>query len=99
MAGWYEGFAAALARRSDVPAPLEDDELADDRLVAAVRRDLRGEDGRASAVAVRIIWTGDHLDAARRLQASLVGPAQAVAETALDPLAGLLPWSGQPARA
>ena len=99
VAGWYEGFAAALARRSDVPAPLERDELADHRLVAAVRRDLRGEDGAANAVAVRIIWTGDHLDAARRLQASLVGPAQAVAETALDPLAELLPWAGEPTHA
>ena len=99
VAGWYEGFAAALARRSDVPTPLERDELADHRLVAAVRRDLRGEDGAANAVAVRIIWTGDHLDAARRLQASLVGPAQAVAETALDPIAELLPWAGEPTRA
>ena len=25
-----------------------------------------------------MIWTGDHLDAARRLQATLVGPAQTV---------------------
>jgi uncharacterized membrane protein YccC len=99
VAGWYESFAAALARRSDVPVPLEHDELADHRLVAAVHRDLRGEDGRANAVAVRIIWTGDHLDAARRLQTSLVGPARAVVETALDPLGGLFPWAGQPARA
>jgi hypothetical protein len=27
----------------------------------------------------RVIWTGDHLDAARRLQATLVEPAKAVA--------------------
>jgi hypothetical protein len=25
---------------------------------------------------VRMIWTGDHLDAARRLQATLSGPAE-----------------------
>ena len=29
------------------------------------------------ATAVRVIWTGDHLDAARRLQTTLVGPARA----------------------
>jgi hypothetical protein len=46
-----------------------------DRLLRAVRRDLGGEDGRASNTAVRMIWTSDHLDAARRLQASLVQPA------------------------
>jgi hypothetical protein len=28
---------------------------------------------------VRMIWTGDHLDAARRLQDALVGPARASA--------------------
>ena len=56
-----------------------------------MRRDLRDEDGRASAVAVRIIWTGDHLDAARRLQDGLVEPARAVTERALRPLGGLLP--------
>jgi hypothetical protein len=27
-----------------------------------------------------MLWTGDHLDAARRLQDSLVGPARAAAE-------------------
>ena len=60
-----------------VPEPLAPDEPADGRLVDAVRRDLRGEDGEGSATAVRMIWTGDHLDAARRLQAALVGPAVA----------------------
>jgi len=44
-----------------------------------VSRDLRREDGRASATAARMIWTGDHLDAARRLQEQLVGPARAAA--------------------
>jgi hypothetical protein len=29
---------------------------------------------------VRMIWTGDHLDAARRLQRIIVGPARATAE-------------------
>ena len=61
-------FAASLTGRGEVPEPLPHDKLADGRLVDAVRQDLRGEDGQASATAVRMIWTGDHLDAARRLQ-------------------------------
>jgi hypothetical protein len=65
---------AAFIGRSEVPEPVAQHHAADDNLVDAVRRDLRGEDEQANAVAVRIIWTGDHLDAARRLQAALVGP-------------------------
>ena len=60
-----------------MPEPLARDRLADDRLVEAVGHDLRDADGQATATAVRMIWTGDHLDAARRLQASLVEPARA----------------------
>ncbi|HEV7754098.1 MAG TPA: FUSC family protein [Baekduia sp.] len=80
MTGWYHDFAASLAGRGPVPEPLAADALADGKLVAAVSRDLRGADGQATATAVRMIWTGDHLDAARRLQDSLVGPARAAAQ-------------------
>jgi uncharacterized membrane protein YccC len=86
MTGWYRDFAAALTGRDDLPEPLTHDQPADARLVDAVSHDLRGEDGQATATAVRMIWTGDHLDAARRLQASLVAPARtAVLEHALAP--------------
>ena len=51
---------------------------ADARLVEAVSQDLRGDDGSATATAVRMIWTRDHLDAARRLAGTLVGPAAAM---------------------
>lgn len=68
---WYDDLAASLGRRIAVRAPLERDERAEGRLVLAVGRDLLGEDGLATATAVRMIWTGDHLDAARRLQVGL----------------------------
>jgi hypothetical protein len=42
-----------------------------------VRRDLLGDDGRASATAIRMIWTDDHLDVVRRLQAAIIPPARA----------------------
>jgi uncharacterized membrane protein YccC len=79
MTRWYHDFALSLTGRSPIPEPLELDEEADDRLVDAVSHDLRGDDGQATAVAVRVIWTGDHLDAARRLQGSLVEPARTAA--------------------
>jgi uncharacterized membrane protein YccC len=69
---WYEHFAASLARAEPVPDPLADDDAAGERLVTAVERDLRDRDGAATATGVRVIWTGDHIDAVRRLQATLV---------------------------
>jgi hypothetical protein len=81
MVDWYSRFAASLTGRGDVPNPLQRDELADGRLIDAVSRDLRREDGRASATAARMIWTGDHLDAARRLQGVIVGSARAASPT------------------
>ncbi len=77
VTGWYAELAASLLRRSAVPDALGHDGSADGRLVEAVRSDLQGGDGRASGTAVRMIWTGDHLDAVRRLQATLVDPARA----------------------
>ncbi len=74
---WYDAFAAAIVGQREIPEPLRHDDEATGRLVEAVDRDLRREDGRASATAARMIWTGDHLDAARRLQGTLVGPARA----------------------
>jgi Fusaric acid resistance protein-like len=76
---WYHALAAGVGSGGAVPDPLRHDLAADARLVEAVRRDLRDEEGRATATAVRIIWTGDHLDAARRLQATLVSAARAAA--------------------
>ncbi len=83
--GWYSRFAESLVGRGGVPEPLADDAVADGRLVDAVGHDLRDQDGHATGTAVRVIWTGDHLDAVRRLQGMLVGPAQeAVAQNALQ---------------
>jgi uncharacterized membrane protein YccC len=77
LTAWYGRFAASLAGAADVPAAMSGDAGADRRLIQTVAGDLRGSDGRATATGVRVIWTGDHLDAVRRLQESLVGPAQA----------------------
>jgi hypothetical protein len=76
---WYTEFAAGLTGVSEVPDPLGRAGLIDRRLFEALDRDLSGEDHRASATAVRMIWTGDHLDAARRLQHVLVRAAREIA--------------------
>jgi uncharacterized membrane protein YccC len=79
IAGWYDALAAGLLRRSPVPAAATPDHAADRRLIDAVRRDLQGDDGRATATAIRVIWTADQLDAVRRIQESLVAPARTAA--------------------
>ena len=72
---WYEDLATSLLDGRRPREPMAHDRVADGRLLDAVRRDLQGDDGKASATAVRMIWTGDHLDAVRRLQRLIVEPA------------------------
>ncbi len=74
---WYDALAASLEGLRGVPEPLGHDRAADGRLIETVRQDLRDERGRATATAVRIIWTGDHVEATRRLQSSLATAARA----------------------
>jgi len=78
VTGWYEALGGSFVG-GEVPTPQERDQAGDARLVLAVRRDLKDGDGNATATAVRMIWTGDHLDAVRRLQGLLVAPARAAA--------------------
>ena len=77
VTGWYDGLATTMITGGELPQPLADDKAADGRLIQAVRRDLLGDDDRASATAVRMIWTSDHLDVVRRLQAAIISPARA----------------------
>ena len=79
VARWYSRLGEALLGAAPPPAPASRDVAADERLVAAVRRDLDDGSGMRSPTAVRMIWTGDHLDALRRLQPALLEPAKALA--------------------
>ena len=79
VTGWYDDLATIVITGGELPQLVAQDQAADGRLVRAVRRDLLGKDGRASATAIRIIWTGDHLDVVRRLQAAIISPARATA--------------------
>ena len=89
VTGWYDGLATTMITGGELPQPLAHDKAADGRLVRAVRRDLLGDDGRASATAVRMIWTGDHLDVVRRLQAAIISPARATTGQPAD--GGVIP--------
>jgi hypothetical protein len=92
---WYEDLAASLVNGRPLRDPLHHDPLADGRLIDAVRHDLRDEDGHASATAVRMIWTADHLDAARRLQVAIAGPARDAARVMSDRPRGIA-WPRRP---
>ncbi len=84
LSAWYGNFAKSLVVREDVPDPQDPNPEADARLLAAVIRDLRADDGEATATGVRVIWTGDHLDAVRRLQKMLVPTAREALAPVVD---------------
>jgi uncharacterized membrane protein YccC len=79
LVDWYEATARALAGSGTVPDRIAHSADADARLLDAVRRDLTADDGRGTSTAVKMIWTFDHIDAARRLQAGILRPARAAA--------------------
>jgi uncharacterized membrane protein YccC len=76
VTAWYDDLAATMITGGELPQPLAHDQAADGRLVQAVHHDLLGNDSKPST-AVRMIWTGDHLDVVRRLQAAIMSPARA----------------------
>jgi hypothetical protein len=86
VTNWYAALAQAVLHTGTVPGPLPPDEGADDRLVQALEGDLAGAPGPAArplavrAQTVRMVWTGDHVDAARRLQAQVAEPARTAAD-------------------
>ncbi|MFC1402089.1 MULTISPECIES: FUSC family protein [Streptacidiphilus] len=76
---WYRGLAAGLDQHAPVPGPVPLDAAGAARMVESVRKDLSDDRGVPTPTAVRVIWTGDHVDVARRLQPSLAAatrPAQ-----------------------
>ncbi|MFD3374130.1 MULTISPECIES: FUSC family protein [unclassified Streptomyces] len=77
VSGWYRDLAAGLGQDTPVRDPLPRNPVAEAELVESLRRELSDEHGQATDTAVRIIWTADHLDAARRLQPSLAAAAGA----------------------
>ncbi|MGW4562732.1 hypothetical protein ACWEN3_10090 [Streptomyces sp. NPDC004561] len=73
---WYCGFAASLGHKAPLPEPVPLRPKGASQLVESVRTDLVDGCGQATATAVRVIWTGDHVDVARRLQPTLAAAAR-----------------------
>jgi uncharacterized membrane protein YccC len=73
VTGWYAAVAQAMSGSGEVPPQQPVSTCLDGKLLDAVRRDLVD----APDLAVRIIWTGAHLDAIRRLEGGLDEPARA----------------------
>jgi MFS family permease len=79
VTGWYDGLATTISTGGPLPEPLAHDTVGDGRLIRAVRRDLLDNDGKATATAVRMVWTGGHLDVICRQQAAIISPARTTA--------------------
>jgi uncharacterized membrane protein YccC len=77
VSDWYRSLATGLTMHTSVPDPLPRSPAAEARLVASLHQDLTDDCGQATGTAVRVIWTSDHLDVARRLQPSLAAAAAA----------------------
>ncbi len=83
VTNWFAAMAHAMTSAGTVPRALARDETADGRLVEALAQDLgsrRETDAAVRAQTVRLVWTSDHVDTARRLQALVEQPARAAAD-------------------
>ena len=78
LTAWFEQAAEALLGQGQTPHPTAIDSSANARLIAALAQDLSGEDNRGAAAAVRVLWTEEHIDAARRLEVKVAEPVEKV---------------------
>jgi uncharacterized membrane protein YccC len=76
---WYDSLAESLSLDGQMPPdPISGKEIGEDRWAAALAADtVPGTE----MAAVRVIWTADHLDAARRQQPKLVQAARMAAKS------------------
>ena len=77
LQGWYGALEESLRDGATPPVAAPVDPEADGRLRAAIDGDLRATG--ADATAVRVVWTGDHLDGVRRLEGPLAAAGLALA--------------------
>jgi hypothetical protein len=82
---WFGELGTALTEGGGVPDPTTRDGRFDDLLEATIAPDLRSGEPDRTAVAVRVLWTGDHLDGVRRLQEVLASAARARVDPVSDP--------------
>ncbi|MFE2579655.1 FUSC family protein [Streptomyces sp. NPDC059378] len=77
---WFETSGRALAGSGGVPVGVVAGVVASAELWGALSRDVVGACAEGVVpVAVREVWTADHLDALRRLQTRVLGPVEVAA--------------------
>jgi uncharacterized membrane protein YccC len=79
VTNWFAALAQAMTGVGTVPRALTQDGGSAERLVEALSQDLgsvSAPDAAVKAHAVRMVWTSDHMDAARRLQDLVEQPAR-----------------------
>jgi uncharacterized membrane protein YccC len=82
VTNWFTAMAQAMTGAGTVPRVLHQDGASASRLVAALSQDLESVSAPVSSVkahTVRLVWTSDHVDAARRLQDLVEQPARTAA--------------------
>jgi uncharacterized membrane protein YccC len=83
VTNWFAAMAQAVTGAGTVPRALPRDGASDRRLVEALGQDLdsvAATDASVQAHTVRLVWTSDHVDNARRLQELVEQPARTAAE-------------------
>jgi hypothetical protein len=83
VTNWFAAMAQAMSGAGTVPRALPRDGSSDRRLVEALVQDLESvavSDASVQAHTVRLVWTSDHVDSARRLQDLVEQPARTAAD-------------------
>jgi uncharacterized membrane protein YccC len=83
VTNWYAAMAQAITGAGAIPRALPRDDTSDRRLVEALDQDLASitaSDAAAQAHTVRLVWTSDHVDNARRLQELVELPSRTAAD-------------------
>ncbi|WP_370345234.1 FUSC family protein [Catenulispora sp. MAP5-51] len=78
MTEWFGQASEALLGEGEPPRPAGVDQASGTRLVAALGRDLDGDNERGAAAAVRMIWTAQHVETARYLEVGVAGPVDKI---------------------
>ncbi|MFD8671837.1 FUSC family protein [Streptomyces seoulensis] len=79
VVSWFESAGRALAGDGAAPGRPPSRPAVDAALHESVGRDLSAGTEQTTATAVRMVWTADHLDTMRRLQAEIDGHVRAAA--------------------
>jgi hypothetical protein len=83
VTNWFAAMAQAMTGAGTVPRALHIDRASDGRLVEALGHDLESvaaSNASVQAHIVRLVWTSDHVDGARRLQVIVEQPARTAAD-------------------